>query len=401
MGFVPAKVSDVADIRECHCALPDDAPLSDVAMRLAELRHLPLCGFDSQPMRYGFVSRGGHALSPQSCFRDLHSHKPFELRLVPEFTVYSNEGGADERPAADDFLLRDESIHVEIGEERLLVQDDCLDYPPDVRIDARVHREIEGYAMQDRYTECAGLLLGSVVIQGQERVIHISAVAPAADARGDRNSVTMTLKGWESAFRIKDSEYAELRILGWFHTHPGSGVFLSDSDSFAHKNFFPNPNMAAYVLDPTTGRDGFFYWHNGVLGLRPSYGLVCTPDDTTFWNRLRIGPKALRVSAIALAVCGVLFLGFARPGRRASEPGKPVSVSVKSVSNVRKSVTRDATYTLGPRDNFWKICNRYYNDGDLAKALARYNGIRDLVHLQVGQKIKLPPKAELERLAGD
>jgi hypothetical protein len=99
-----------------------------------------------------------------------------------------------------------------------------------------------------------------------------------------------------------------------------------------------------------------------------------------------------------LVTGGVLCLGVAKTGHRAPEPKQSAQVHVKAVSNAEQ-VGQDSIYTLGLRDNFWRICNRRYGNGDLARALARYNGVRDLSRLQVGQQIKLPPKEKLERLA--
>jgi LysM repeat protein len=163
--------------------------------------------------------------------------------------------------------------------------------------------------------------------------------------------------------------------------------------------------MVAYVLDPTSGRDGFFYWHNGVIGLRPSYGLVCTVTKTRLRDRLVSTPNAVRAGAIAMVLGGVLYLGFARPVNKSPEKKEPVvavSTPVQATATtVQDKTSADKTYTIGPADNFWKICNRHYGDGELAKALARYNGIRDLQGLQVGQQIKLPPKEKLKKAAGE
>jgi proteasome lid subunit RPN8/RPN11 len=38
-------------------------------------------------------------------------------------------------------------------------------------------------------------------------------------------------------------------ILGWSHTHPGFGVFLSDFDKQQHQRFFPESWQIAYVMD--------------------------------------------------------------------------------------------------------------------------------------------------------
>lgn len=405
MGFVSAKISDLADIREFDCALSEDALASAAACRLAELTHFPLCGPDSSPLRYGFVEKGGRALDPQTRIGDLMSRQPLQLRLVPELSVADNR--AEDSTEASECTPEpdDETADVRVNQERSLIHDDHLELPLDVRIDADAHKEIEDFAAQDRYTECAGLLLGSVTVQGDERVVHVHGVAPASEAKGSRTSVRLTAKALESALKIKDLEYPQMRTLGWFHTHSGSGVHMSDSDTFLHKRFFQHPNMVAHVLDATSARDGFFYWHNGVIGLRPSYGLVCTVTRKRLRDRFVSTPSALRAGAIVMVLGGVLYLGFAGPAGKApekKEATQAVSTRVEATAPAPRDKTpADKTYTIGPADNFWKICNRHYGDGDLAKALARYNGIRDLQRLQLGQKIKLPPKEKLKKVAGE
>ncbi len=48
------------------------------------------------------------------------------------------------------------------------------------------------------------------------------------------------------------------RIVGWFHTHPRMGVFLSHYDTFLHHNFFPEPWQVALVVEPFSSVAGFF-----------------------------------------------------------------------------------------------------------------------------------------------
>ena len=50
--------------------------------------------------------------------------------------------------------------------------------------------------------------------------------------------------------------------MGWQHTHPGYGVFLSGYDLFIQKNFFNLPFQVAYVIDPIENTRGFFQWKN-------------------------------------------------------------------------------------------------------------------------------------------
>jgi proteasome lid subunit RPN8/RPN11 len=49
--------------------------------------------------------------------------------------------------------------------------------------------------------------------------------------------------------------------VGWYHSHPGLGVFLSEQDRFIHKSFFGDePWYIAVVFDPASGERGVFVW---------------------------------------------------------------------------------------------------------------------------------------------
>ena len=61
---------------------------------------------------------------------------------------------------------------------------------------------------------------------------------PGAKAVQGGTHVTFTQDTWEHIYQIKDRDYPDARIVGWYHSHPGFGVFLSDHDTFIHKNFF-------------------------------------------------------------------------------------------------------------------------------------------------------------------
>ena len=72
--------------------------------------------------------------------------------------------------------------------------------------------------------------------------------------------VTFTQDTWEHIYKVKDSEYPDHRIVGWYHSHPGFGVFLSDHDTFIHQNFFSSPQQVAWVYDPHSEEEGCFAW---------------------------------------------------------------------------------------------------------------------------------------------
>jgi hypothetical protein len=49
-------------------------------------------------------------------------------------------------------------------------------------------------------------------------------------------------------------------MVGWYHTHPDWGVFLSSMDLFICEHFFNKPLDVAIVLDPIREERGIFHW---------------------------------------------------------------------------------------------------------------------------------------------
>jgi len=52
------------------------------------------------------------------------------------------------------------------------------------------------------------------------------------------------------------------RVVGWYHSHTRSGIFLSEADQEIHQRFFPEPWQVALVIKPHTfepARGGFFF----------------------------------------------------------------------------------------------------------------------------------------------
>ena len=62
--------------------------------------------------------------------------------------------------------------------------------------------------------------------------------------------------------------------MGWYHSHPGFGVFLSDHDTFIHKNFFSSPGQVAWVFDPHSDEEGCFGWVGGRIERLTRIGVV-------------------------------------------------------------------------------------------------------------------------------
>jgi proteasome lid subunit RPN8/RPN11 len=123
-------------------------------------------------------------------------------------------------------------------------------------IDCEVARRVRQHAHSHMKTEVCGVLIGS----SRDGAVHVDACIAGQNASQAGTHVTFTQDTWEHIYKVKDAEYPEARIVGWYHSHPGFGVFLSDHDTFIHRNFFSAPEQFAWVYDPHSEEEGFFGW---------------------------------------------------------------------------------------------------------------------------------------------
>src|ERR1700758_1328397 len=132
---------------------------------------------------------------------------------------------------------------------------------PRVTIEGEVLRQIRQHARSNSKTEVCGVLIGKENGNG----LSIRSRIPGLNAAQAGTYVTFTQDTWEHIYAVKDQKYPEERIVGWYHSHPGFGVFLSDHDTFIHKNFFGSPGQVAWVYDPHSDEEGCFGWVDGRI----------------------------------------------------------------------------------------------------------------------------------------
>jgi proteasome lid subunit RPN8/RPN11 len=78
-----------------------------------------------------------------------------------------------------------------------------------------------------------------------------------------KGSFKFTHQTWSQITRRRDEMAPDLEMVGWYHTHPGWGVFLSGMDTFICRHFFARPLDLALVIDPCRDDRGWFCWVDG------------------------------------------------------------------------------------------------------------------------------------------
>jgi proteasome lid subunit RPN8/RPN11 len=140
-----------------------------------------------------------------------------------------------------------------------------------ILVQEQVLEEIIDYSEQDLRRELGGFLLGR--LDEPRRLIEIRRFWPAVDARSQAASLTFTHESWSQMHRALQQQFPDDRLVGWQHTHPGLGVFLSGYDLFIHRNYFREPWQVALVVDPRSQEYGFFQWRGGDV---TDCGFYCT-----------------------------------------------------------------------------------------------------------------------------
>ncbi len=132
-----------------------------------------------------------------------------------------------------------------------------------ITISDQAYEFMQKHAKEKTDIEVCGVLIGEIYKDKLGAFLEITNAIRGEHAVNQGVEVTFTHETWAYIHEEKDSKYPDKRIVGWYHTHPRFGIFLSPQDMFIHENFFNQPWQVAFVIDPISEDEGFFVWHNG------------------------------------------------------------------------------------------------------------------------------------------
>ncbi len=137
--------------------------------------------------------------------------------------------------------------------------------PNDYRVvvAGKVFDAVKEHAKSDTSVEQCGMLAGRLLADAAGPYLLIEEVIEGTATRRSGSQVTFTHETWQHVHQVMEEQFADLRIVGWYHSHPGLGIFLSDMDQFIQDNFFDAPHSVALVYDPCADTRGIFYWRDG------------------------------------------------------------------------------------------------------------------------------------------
>lgn len=151
-----------------------------------------------------------------------------------------------------------------------------------------------------RARRVGGILVG----RSRNSSVAIQAAVPAARVEEHRGEVVFLPEVWEQAYDIMLERYPGSRIVGWYHSHPGTGSQFSDYDRRLHSVLFSEAPSVALVVDPLARRAAWYGW---VLGrIAP----VDQPEKPVPVSHPSKGNRAAVAAALALGVAAAAAAGY-------------------------------------------------------------------------------------------
>ena len=125
-----------------------------------------------------------------------------------------------------------------------------------------VYKEIHKFTQNKTTNESGGMLVGTVLEEFGKTNIIVSGFVEAKYCEATPTTLKFTHETWEYVHKEIEKKHPGKKIVGWIHTHPDFGIFLSEYDKFIHQNFFNEDYQVAYVVDPIQKIEGFYFWIN-------------------------------------------------------------------------------------------------------------------------------------------
>jgi len=125
--------------------------------------------------------------------------------------------------------------------------------------------------------------------------IVIDAILPAVYTQQGAAHLTFTGDTQVALHNHLDTHFPDKVFLGWYHTHPRMGIFLSQWDAWLHQNFFPETWQVALVIEPHKSIGGFFMrQEDGNLDQQAYFGFYELTNrhqrSVVFWRNMQPAP---------------------------------------------------------------------------------------------------------------
>ena len=252
MAPVRVVIQDHTHSKKTTVELPDDVTMQRLLPALAARMGLP-AQQGGNPIVYRLDQRStGRRLDDEETLRTAGVQSDELLTLLPEVTAASATIDEIRISSTETKVLPRRRPSWQSGRE-------TGHHPVVIRLhDAAFHAIDAAASASD--DEVGGILIGSAREWLDTLYVDIEAALPAERTSAGPAHVTFTTDSWAGLLERKEREIPDRWIVGWYHSHPRMGIFLSQMDSSLHRDFFRQPWHVAMVINGQDRTAGFFAW---------------------------------------------------------------------------------------------------------------------------------------------
>lgn len=157
---------------------------------------------------------------------------------------------------------REKIIMENVLPQNILPMGEHVEEDKNIYISQSAYKEIHNFTKNKLTNESGGMLIGNVIEALGKTNIIIQGFVEAKYCEATPTTLKFTHETWEYVHGEIADKFEDGKIVGWIHTHPDFGIFLSEYDKFIQQNFFKEEYQVAYVVDSIQHIEGFYFWIN-------------------------------------------------------------------------------------------------------------------------------------------
>lgn len=216
-----------------------------------------------------------------------------------------------------------------------------------IYISQPAYKTIHRFAAGKTVTESGGMLVGNIIEEFGKTNVIICGFVEAKCCEATPTTLKFTHETWDYCHKEIDKKYPGKKIVGWIHTHPNFGIFLSEYDKFIQENFFKEEYEIAYVVDPIQNIEGFYFWINGRIerckgfyifdktGVKISIENDTEQKNAAKVNRGRFTIQNTVISALSAVAIILIFFVISMNGK------------ISTLQNQQEAIVTSANQSLG------------------------------------------------------
>lgn len=134
------------------------------------------------------------------------------------------------------------------------------------------HTYLYQYARSSVNGEKLAVLMGKTMVIDGQNTVFISGVIQARFTEKIKGVETITTQSWKYISEEMEKYFPDLSIVGWMHSRPSFGAFVTSRDEAYHKKVFKNDSQVFFVVDPLDRLDRFYTMNESGASMRPIRG---------------------------------------------------------------------------------------------------------------------------------